>query len=108
MKFPSDFLCKNKSTTVYSEKKPYDNTVGNIPENTIFYTVPWAIMINKDGDTFINVDYQVTSINGGTATMRVIKVFGNYVVDISGCKCHCWNESDGADRWGAKVSLIIH
>jgi hypothetical protein len=55
-------------------------------EGETAYTMSWAMYADYDGFLWLNGNYPIRSDAEGTATMKVTKKNGNYIVDISGCR----------------------
>ncbi len=66
-------------------------TLHDILENESVYTVPWCMYVD-DRELFLNGDYSFRHELDGTATMKVTKLNGEYIVNVSQCK-HKWSEN---------------
>lgn len=60
-----------------SEKMPKkhlrNTTLKGIKVNEIVYTVPWALMVDKDGYMWIDTEYEFTERSVGISHMKVFK-----------------------------------
>ncbi len=55
-----------------------------IKEGQTIYTVPWALVADRDGNLWLNPYHSARERGCGTAEMRVTKKDGNLIVDLRG------------------------
>jgi hypothetical protein len=58
-----------------------------------YWTVPWAMYADLDGELWLNSNYSFHSEPGGTVEMKVIRMGHGFMVDISKCDRR-WNEGE--------------
>ena len=78
----------------------------DILENQSVYTVPWAMYADNNRMLWLNGNYTFGDQPHGTQQMRVIKMNGEYICDVSRCKDHSWS-CGGNQFMGNFVSLPV-
>jgi len=68
--------------------------IKDIPDGIHFYTVPWAMYADENGELWLNGNYNADKEKYGTVKMDVIRLFGSYIVNITHCKDYKWNKEN--------------
>lgn len=63
-------------------------------DGEVVYTVPWAMFADRQGNLWLNGNYTFRDKPMGTLRMKVSKMRGEYIVDISHCQYHKWSRGE--------------
>jgi len=84
----------------------YDTaTIANMSDGDVRWTVPWAMMVNEQGDCYLNGQMSAHDGPGGTVQMRVVRTGDGYVVEL--VPGEHYRPSRGIPWVGATVADLI-
>ncbi len=68
-----------------------ERVIKNMPANEWFWTVPWALGVDKNGNSMINENHTVDKEPAGTVQLGIKRIGLKYKVDITRCGYFNWN-----------------
>jgi hypothetical protein len=65
-------------------------SIDSMLEGDTFFTVPWAMWVDRERRCWLHPGYIIHEEPGGTVEMLVTRTADGFVVDISGVEDHKW------------------
>lgn len=78
----------------------------DLVEGESVYTVPWAMYAEEDGSLWLHGGYTFEDSPKGTLQMKVSKIDGEYVVNLSQCGDHKYSRT-GACYMGTVTPIRV-